>query len=46
MPPQLEPGTAWADVWARARSVAPEAFESDRTLNLMNGEWLARRAAW
>ena len=36
---QLAPGTAWDEVWTRARAAAPEAFEADRTLNLMNGEW-------
>jgi len=35
----LKPGTAWADVYARARSVAPEAFDADRILNLIGGEW-------
>jgi acyl-CoA reductase-like NAD-dependent aldehyde dehydrogenase len=36
---QLKPGTAWDDVYARARAAAPEAFEADRILNLTNGEW-------
>src|SRR5688572_7343700 len=36
---QLQPGTAWADVYARARSIAPEAFDEDRILNLVGGEW-------
>src|SRR3954452_21941372 len=36
---QLKPGTSWADVYARARSAAPEAFDEDRILNLMGGEW-------
>ncbi len=36
---QLKPGTAWTDVYARARSAAPEAFEADRSLNLTGGEW-------
>jgi acyl-CoA reductase-like NAD-dependent aldehyde dehydrogenase len=36
---QLKPGTAWTDVYARARSAAPEAFEADRSLNLAGGEW-------
>jgi acyl-CoA reductase-like NAD-dependent aldehyde dehydrogenase len=36
---QLKPGTTWEDVYARARSAAPEAFEADRILNLTGGEW-------
>jgi acyl-CoA reductase-like NAD-dependent aldehyde dehydrogenase len=36
---QLKPGTAWDDVYARARSAAPEAFDEDRILNLVDGEW-------
>jgi acyl-CoA reductase-like NAD-dependent aldehyde dehydrogenase len=36
---QLKPGTAWDDVYARARRAAPEAFEADRILNLAGGEW-------
>src|SRR6476469_6909259 len=36
---QLKPGTAWADVYARARSAAPEAFDEDRILNLTGGGW-------
>ena len=36
---QLKPGTAWADVYARARAAAPEAFDADRILNLTSGEW-------
>jgi acyl-CoA reductase-like NAD-dependent aldehyde dehydrogenase len=36
---QLKPGTAWADVYARARAAAPEAFDEDRILNLAGGEW-------
>jgi acyl-CoA reductase-like NAD-dependent aldehyde dehydrogenase len=35
----LKPGTAWADVYARARAIAPEAFDADRILNLAGGEW-------
>jgi acyl-CoA reductase-like NAD-dependent aldehyde dehydrogenase len=35
----LKPGTAWQDVYDRARSAAPEAFDADRILNLSNGEW-------
>ena len=36
---QLKTGTSWADVYARARAAAPEAFEADRILNLAGGEW-------
>src|SRR6478672_9738999 len=36
---QLKPGTAWADVYARARAAAPEAFDEDRILNLTGGDW-------
>ena len=34
-----KPGTAWDDVYARARAAAPEAFDADRILNLSGGEW-------
>src|SRR3954471_9447231 len=36
---QLKPGTSWAEVYDRARGAAPEAFEADRILNLVGGEW-------
>lgn len=36
---QLKNGTAWDDVYARARAAAPEAFDADRILNLAGGEW-------
>ncbi len=36
---QVKPGTSWNEVYARARSVAPEAFDADRILNLTGGEW-------
>ena len=36
---QLKPGTSWAEVYARARAAAPEAFDADRILNLAGGEW-------
>ena len=36
---QLKPGTSWDEVYARARAAAPEAFETDRILNLADGEW-------
>jgi acyl-CoA reductase-like NAD-dependent aldehyde dehydrogenase len=36
---QVKPGTAWADVYARAKAAAPEAFDADRILNLAEGEW-------
>jgi acyl-CoA reductase-like NAD-dependent aldehyde dehydrogenase len=35
----MKPGTSWDDAYGRARAVAPEAFESDRILNLIGGEW-------
>ncbi|HXJ25879.1 MAG TPA: aldehyde dehydrogenase, partial [Streptosporangiaceae bacterium] len=39
MPLSLKPGTSWDEVYARACAVAPEAFEGDRILNLLGGEW-------
>ena len=36
---QLKPGTSWWETYARCVAVAPEAFESDRLLNLFNGRW-------
>jgi len=35
----LKPGTSWAETYARCVSVAPEAFEPDRILNLIGGDW-------
>ena len=35
----IKPGTTWAEVYARARAAAPEAFDEDRILNLAGGEW-------
>lgn len=35
----LKPGTSWEDAYERARGIAPEAFDADRILNLMGGEW-------
>ena len=35
----LKPGTSWDEVFGQARSLAPEAFESDRLNNLIAGEW-------
>jgi acyl-CoA reductase-like NAD-dependent aldehyde dehydrogenase len=35
----VKPGTTWAEVYERARSAAPEAFDPDRILNLHGGEW-------
>jgi acyl-CoA reductase-like NAD-dependent aldehyde dehydrogenase len=37
---QLAPGTSWTETFDRAREVAPEAFASDRILNLMEGQWI------
>jgi acyl-CoA reductase-like NAD-dependent aldehyde dehydrogenase len=39
MPLSLKPGTSWDEVYARARAIAPEAFEADRILNLLGGQW-------
>ncbi len=36
---QVKPGTSWDDVYAAARSAAPEAFDADRILNLAGGQW-------
>ena len=36
----LKPGTSWAETYARCVSVAPEAFEPDRILNLIGDEWV------
>jgi acyl-CoA reductase-like NAD-dependent aldehyde dehydrogenase len=36
---QIKPGTTWDEVYARARSAAPEAFDADRILNLVGGSW-------
>ncbi|MBL7502325.1 aldehyde dehydrogenase family protein [Frankia sp. CNm7] len=36
---RLAPGTAWADVFARARDAAPEAFGDGRLHNLWGGRW-------
>jgi acyl-CoA reductase-like NAD-dependent aldehyde dehydrogenase len=36
---QLKPGTSWSETYARCVSAAPEAFESDRLLNLIDGRW-------
>ncbi len=35
----LKPGTSWWETYARCVSVAPEAFDSDRLRNLVEGEW-------
>ena len=37
----VKPGTTWADFYARARSAAPEAFDTDALRNLIGGEWRA-----
>jgi acyl-CoA reductase-like NAD-dependent aldehyde dehydrogenase len=36
---QLKPGTSWSETYARCVAEAPEAFESDRLLNLIDGRW-------
>ncbi len=35
----LKPGMSWAETYARCMSLAPEAFEQDRILNLIGGKW-------
>ena len=35
----VKKGTDWKSVYAKARSLAPEAFEADRINNLIKGEW-------
>ncbi|MCW2926793.1 MAG: dehydrogenase, partial [Thermoleophilia bacterium] len=37
----LKPGTSWNETWERARRAAPEAFDDDRSRNLVAGEWQA-----
>lgn len=39
MPLILKPDTAWPDVYARCRKVAPEAFHDDRLLNYWGRRW-------
>jgi acyl-CoA reductase-like NAD-dependent aldehyde dehydrogenase len=36
---QLKPGKSWSETYARCVAEAPEAFESDRLLNLFDGRW-------
>lgn len=36
---QLKPGTSWSETYARCVAAAPEAFDVDRLLNLVSGEW-------
>ena len=36
---RLKPGTSWWETYARCVTAAPEAFDSDRLLNLSGGEW-------
>ncbi|WP_328885976.1 aldehyde dehydrogenase family protein [Streptomyces sp. NBC_00316] len=35
----LKPGTAWTDAWQRCLTTAPEAFRTDRVLNLWGSSW-------
>jgi acyl-CoA reductase-like NAD-dependent aldehyde dehydrogenase len=37
----VKPGTDWNAVYARAKALAPEAFEADRINNLAMGKWLS-----
>jgi acyl-CoA reductase-like NAD-dependent aldehyde dehydrogenase len=36
---QLKSGTSWSETYGRCVVAAPEAFESDRLLNLFDGRW-------
>ncbi len=36
---KIKSGTAWHEVYAAARAAAPEAFDPDRILNLVGGDW-------
>lgn len=36
---RLKPGTSWWETYGRCTRAAPEAFDSDRLLNLTRGEW-------
>jgi acyl-CoA reductase-like NAD-dependent aldehyde dehydrogenase len=36
---RLKQGTSWWDTYARCVRATPEAFDSDRLLNLVGGEW-------
>ena len=37
----VKPGTEWESVYAKAKSLAPEAFETDRINNLIMGKWVS-----
>lgn len=37
---RLKPSTSWADVYARCRATAPEAFDEDGVRNLVAGRWV------
>jgi acyl-CoA reductase-like NAD-dependent aldehyde dehydrogenase len=36
---QRKPGTSWSETYARCVAEAPEAFDSDRLRNLIDGTW-------
>ena len=36
---QLKPGTSWSETYARCVAAAPEAFDTDRLRNLVDGTW-------
>jgi len=36
---QPKPGASWSETYRRCAQIAPEAFDSDRLLNLIGGEW-------
>ena len=35
----IKPGTSWPETYERCTQAAPEAFDEDRILNLIGGEW-------
>jgi delta 1-pyrroline-5-carboxylate dehydrogenase len=35
----LKPGTTWSETYARCVALAPEAFDTDRIANLIDGDW-------
>ena len=37
----VKPGHDWNSAYARAKAIAPEAFEADRINNLVMGKWLS-----
>src|SRR4051812_9872584 len=37
---QPKPGMSWSETYRQCAQVAPEAFDADRLLNLIGGEWV------